>query len=151
MISNGEGIEKYVAMSHSIQIKQDEGGFFVSIPDLPGCMSQGETLEEAYAMIMDAKTAWIEAALKNDEQIPEPTEDKKYGGKILLRIPPKLHEELAKNAVKQEVSLNLYLTYLLTKGNEKKEFHIYNNKRIDMKVEVHTSPPQKDRLRIYEE
>jgi predicted RNase H-like HicB family nuclease len=76
MISREE-IKKYVDMPHSIQIKQEEGGFFVSIPDLSGCMSQGDTLNEAYSMIMDAKATWIEGALNNGETIPEPTEDKK--------------------------------------------------------------------------
>ena len=136
-----EDVEKYVRINNSIQIKQDEGGFFASIPDLPGCMSQGNTLEEAYAMIMDAKAAWIEAALKNGETIPEPIEDKKHSGRILLRIPPALHAELAENALRQEVSLNQYLIYLLTKANEKVEYHFHHTNKYDIgKIEVNTTP-----------
>ena len=42
----------------------DEGGFIVSYPDLPGCLSSGETLEQAIANAEDAKKAWLEAAGK---------------------------------------------------------------------------------------
>lgn len=95
MIINKEDIEKYVDMSHIIRIEQNEGGFFVSIPDLSGCMSQGETLSEAYSMIMDAKAAWIEAALKNNESIPKPSETCfKYEQRIA-----ELEEEVKKGMV----------------------------------------------------
>lgn len=113
-------LERYVDMPHVIEIKRSaDGGFFVSIPDLPGCFSQAETTQEAYEMILDAKKAWIEVALEDGETIPEPSDERTYSGRILLRIPPELHFELAKKAALQEVSLNQYLTYLLTKENEK--------------------------------
>lgn len=148
---NKEEIKKYVSMPHSIQIKQDEDGFFVSIPDLSGCMSQGETLGEAYSMIIDAKAAWIEAALKNNEAIPEPAEDKKHSGRMLLRIPPVLHAELSENALRQGVSLNHYLTYLLTKENEKIEFHFHHTNKFDIKnVQVNAIPISRDRILKYE-
>ena len=41
---------------------QDEGGFVVSYPDLPGCITCGETIESAVANAVDAKKAWLEAA-----------------------------------------------------------------------------------------
>ena len=44
------------------------------IVDLPGCMSQGDDLEEAMANIQEAKTAWIETAWDCDDEIPLPTE-----------------------------------------------------------------------------
>ena len=40
---------------------KDEGGFVVSYPDLPGCITCGETLESAIENAQDAKKAWIEA------------------------------------------------------------------------------------------
>ena len=51
-----------------------EGGFVVEIPDLPGCISQGETVEEAYKMIQDVKLCWIETALEVGVEVPEPRE-----------------------------------------------------------------------------
>ena len=40
----------------------DEGGFVVSYPDLPGCITCGDTMEAAIANARDAKTEWLAAA-----------------------------------------------------------------------------------------
>ena len=131
-------IQKYVDMPHAINVRKDDEGFVVMIPDLSGCISQGDTLEEAYSMILDAKRAWIESAIQEGEKIPEPSDEKKYGGKILLRIPPQLHEDLATMAQNQDISLNQYLIYLLTKENQKVEFHYHQTNQISVdKVEVY--------------
>jgi predicted RNase H-like HicB family nuclease len=53
---------------------QEEGGYSVTVPALPGCVSQGETLEEAIAMARDAIRGWIEVAEKHGEPIPEEIE-----------------------------------------------------------------------------
>jgi len=42
---------------------KDEGGFVVTYPELPGCMSCGETMESAMKNAREAKKAWLEAAL----------------------------------------------------------------------------------------
>jgi len=145
-----EDITKYVNMSHSIQFREDEDGFVVFIPDLPGCISQGDTIEEAYSMIKEAKYVWIESALEDGETIPEPSEDKKYSGKILLRIPHVLHAELSKMASLQGSSLNQYLIFLLTKENEKVELHFHKTNEYNIeKIEVQTSPVNRTEVARY--
>ena len=52
---------------------QEEGGFVVSYPDLPGCITCGKTVESAVANALNAKKAGIEAALENGI-LPEYTE-----------------------------------------------------------------------------
>lgn len=56
-------LNDYMAMSYRMEIVEDkdEGGFVVSYPDLPGCITCGETLESAIENAQDAKKAWIEA------------------------------------------------------------------------------------------
>ncbi len=52
----------------------DEGGGFVArVPDLPGCMSDGATPEEAAAQVQDAIATWIEAATDLGHAIPAPS------------------------------------------------------------------------------
>ena len=59
-------LNDYLAMSYRMEIVEDkdEGGFVVSFPDLPGCITCGETVESAVANAMDAKKEWLVAALK---------------------------------------------------------------------------------------
>jgi predicted RNase H-like HicB family nuclease len=52
---------------------EDGGGFLATVPDLPGCMSDGETPEEALVNIRDAILTWIEAAEDMGRPIPEPS------------------------------------------------------------------------------
>ena len=40
----------------------EEGGFWVEVPALPGCVSEGETMEEALANIREAAAGWLEVA-----------------------------------------------------------------------------------------
>lgn len=50
----------------------EEGGCFLAIvPDLPGCMSHGDTEEEAVASVKDAITEWIAEAESLGRSIPE--------------------------------------------------------------------------------
>lgn len=52
---------------------QDGGGFLATVPDLPGCMSDGETPEEAIGNVQDAIAAWMEAATDMGRSIPAPS------------------------------------------------------------------------------
>ena len=55
----------YLTMNCHMKIEEDkdEGGFVVSFPELPGCITCGETVESAVANALDAKKAWLEAAV----------------------------------------------------------------------------------------
>ena len=52
---------------------EDGGGFSAVVPDLPGCMSDGETPEEAIVNVQDAIAVWIEAASDLGRTIPRPS------------------------------------------------------------------------------
>lgn len=56
----------YPALFH----KADEGGFWVSFPDLPECLTQGETMDEAYAMAIEALGLCLTEKKKNALPIP---------------------------------------------------------------------------------
>jgi antitoxin HicB len=49
------------------------GGFLALAPDLPGCMSDGETPAEALANVYDAIACWIEGATELGHPVPEPS------------------------------------------------------------------------------
>lgn len=53
--------------------QQDGGGFLATVPDLPGCMSDGDTPEEAISNVQDAISVWIEAANDLGRPVPAPS------------------------------------------------------------------------------
>ena len=58
-------LNEYLALPYRMEIVEDreEGGYVVSYPDLPGCLTCGETIESAVENARDAKRVWLEAAL----------------------------------------------------------------------------------------
>ena len=112
-------IDDYMNLPYRMELvpDTDEGGFIVSFPDLKGCLSSGETVEEAVANAVDAKREWIIAALEEGIEIPVPDTDEEYSGQFKLRIPKSLHRQLALASRREGVSMNQYCVYLLSKGN----------------------------------
>ena len=51
--------------------KEKEGGYTVIVPDLPGCVSEGNTLEEAIWMGTDAASGWVLDELEDGKPIPK--------------------------------------------------------------------------------
>ena len=55
-------------------LTDDEGGgYLIEFPDLPGCMSDGATIEDAITNGLDAMRGWIEAMRAEGHPIPAPT------------------------------------------------------------------------------
>lgn len=52
--------------------REEGGGWAISVPDLPGCMSDGETIEEAVHNVQDAIACWIDAAQRLGREVPRP-------------------------------------------------------------------------------
>jgi antitoxin HicB len=76
------------------------GGYLIEFPDPPGCMSDGETIEEALANGAEAKRDWIAAMREAGRPIPAPSDAavETYSGKWVLRTPKSLHRGLAERA-----------------------------------------------------
>jgi predicted RNase H-like HicB family nuclease len=107
--------------------EEDGGGFLITFPDLPGCMSDGETIEEAVDNGRDAFRAWISAAVDAGRPIPKPTakpvELVEASGKFVARLPKSLHARLTARARQEGVSLNTLVLALLAEGLGHREAH----------------------------
>jgi predicted RNase H-like HicB family nuclease len=57
----------------AIEIGNTETAYGIVVPDLPGCFSAGDTMDEAMKNAGEAIYAWIEAALDAGEEIPKPS------------------------------------------------------------------------------
>jgi antitoxin HicB len=64
-------------LEYSIRIERladgDGGGYLAIVPDLPGCISDGETPEEALKNVQEAIASWLEAAREWEMDIPQPS------------------------------------------------------------------------------
>lgn len=112
-------VEEYMKMPYRIELTPDidEGGFIVSYPDLPGCLSMGESVEEAYRNALEAKYEWIKAAIEMGRNINEPASVEDYSGQFKLRMPKSLHKSLAEHSKQEGISMNQYCLYLLSKND----------------------------------
>ncbi len=68
-------LDYFLSLKYPISIyPEEEGGYTAMIPDLPGCMTQGETLEEVVMNIEEARQLWIETVyFSNKKDIPRPS------------------------------------------------------------------------------
>ena len=96
----------------------DGGGYLISFPDLPGCMSDGETIEETVVNGRDAFSVWMSARAHQGKPIPSPTRHGESAAPVRLmqRLPRSLHASLVARARSEGTSLNTLVTMLLAEG-----------------------------------
>lgn len=117
-------LNEYLKIPYRLEIIPDteEGGFVASYPELPGCVTCGETEEQAAANASDAKKAWLEAALEEGLDIAEPDSENSFSGQFKIRIPKSLHRQLAEQSKREGISMNQYCLYLLSQNNAANTF-----------------------------
>ena len=94
--------------------EEEGGGWLITFPDLPGCMSDGETPEEAMANGRDALAAWIRAMKEAGREIPKPGDSP--SGKFIARVPRSIHARLAARARQEGVSMNALVSSFLAES-----------------------------------
>ena len=114
-------LEEYMKLPYKLEIIPDteESGYVASYPELPGCITCGETIASVVANAEDAKKEWLLAAIEEKIEIAEPESADSYSGQFKLRLPKTLHKTLAEDSKKEGVSMNQYCVYLLAKNSEK--------------------------------
>ncbi len=112
-----KAIEYYLNLRYPVTIiPSEDGGYVAEIEDLPGCFTQGETIEETCANIEEARRLWIEVAYDDSQDIPEPRDKQNYSGNFIVRGPRSLHRKLDQMAKREGVSLNQYLVSTLSRS-----------------------------------
>ncbi len=111
-------VDEYMKMPYKLEIVEDplEGGYVASYPELRGCITCAETMEELIDAVKDAKKEWILAEMEEGHTIPEPQSVNSYSGQFKLRMPKSLHRRLAAIAKEEGVSMNQYCLFLLSQN-----------------------------------
>lgn len=66
-------LDEYLARKYPLSvIAEEEGGYTIVFLDLPGCMSQVESLDEVGAVADEIRVLWIETAYERGQEIPPP-------------------------------------------------------------------------------
>jgi antitoxin HicB len=107
--------------------EEDGGGFLITFPDLPGCMSDGETEAEAIVNGRDAFESWMSARVDIGKAIPEPAYRPEVvqgaSGRFVTRLPKSIHAKLAERAKAEGVSLNALVLAFIAEGLGRKNVH----------------------------
>lgn len=110
-------ISQLLIESYSFTIRplseDDGGGYMIEYPDLPGCVSDGDTPEEAIRNGRDAVKAYLLDCQKHGDPIPKPTT---ASGQWRQRVPRSLHARLVARAREEGVSLNSLVTSMIAEG-----------------------------------
>ncbi len=94
----------------------DGGGFLIEYPDLPGCMSDGDSIEKAITNGRDAIQCWMAAANAAGRKIPKPGSLDQVSGKWVQRVPKSLHQRLTEQAQLEGVSLNTLVVSMIAES-----------------------------------
>ena len=109
---------------------EEGGGYLITFPDLPGCMSDGETETEAVENGRDAFIAVVSALADMGRDIPAPSfspDDATVpgaSGKFVARVPKSIHAKLTTRAKVEGVSLNTLVLTLIAEGLGRREGHL---------------------------
>lgn len=110
-------VDEYKRLPYERVIVPDpSGGYFGTVIELDGCMTEGETVEETASNLEEAMQGWLETSLSHNLDIPEPLALRDYSGQFNVRIPKSLHRDLVRTALKEDVSLNALVNSLLERG-----------------------------------
>jgi len=111
-------VEYYMSLPYTMTVRYhpEQGGYYVAgYIELPDLTMTGGTPEEAVKELLVEKPEWLETCLKLGIPIPLPIEPQKFSGKIIVRMPPSLHESLIRIAELEGVSLNQYMVSSLAR------------------------------------
>ncbi|MFQ4144963.1 type II toxin-antitoxin system HicB family antitoxin [Chlorogloeopsis sp. ULAP02] len=116
-----KSLDYYLNLNYPITLYPDveEGGYVAEIKDLPGCLTQGETLEETIDNIAEARELWIETIYEKGDEIPLPSTEINDSFDLQIRIPKALHRSLSALAQREGVSLNEYILSVLDEVSDK--------------------------------
>lgn len=111
-------LEEYLDLPYEVSLTRDQSddgtaGWVAAVEELPGCLAQGQTPEEAVQHVRDAMAGWLSVAIQDGVEIPPPRSQSAHSGRFVVRLPQSLHADLARAAEREGVSLNQLVANVL--------------------------------------
>lgn len=102
-------VKRLASLAWTTELKRyEDGTVFAKVVELPGCMTEADSEEEAVRSLREALELWLESELEHGRTIPKP-EARRYSGTFTVRTSPWLHRLAADAARRQNVSLNEFV------------------------------------------
>jgi RNA polymerase sigma-B factor len=113
-------LTRFLARPYHVAVRSDRDQWSAVVEELPGCEARGASADEAVEHLKPVMERWLSVALEEGREIPPPaTEGAKrkpapsHSGRLLLRMPSELHQELSLAAEREHTSLNRFITDVL--------------------------------------
>jgi antitoxin HicB len=116
-----KSLQDYQKLNYKMEIEfnPEEKAYFVTFPELPGCMADGNSPNEAIKEAIKAKNKWLEIAIQTGWTVPEPTPKIETSGRLTTRLPKYLHKKLIIRAEQEGVSQNQLIATYIAEGLER--------------------------------
>lgn len=113
-------------LKYSVQIvwSEDDAAYLAQIPELPGCMADGKTPEEAIKTVYEVAEEWIKSAQEMSRPVPSPLSVGDYS-KMAIEFRSKVQEEVKRqveDAVGRVLKELSHLTPMLTAGKDPADY-----------------------------
>lgn len=109
--------EQHLEQPYEIALVRRDGDageeWWAQVVELPGCEARAKTEDEVLSAVRRAMVVWIQDALDNERPVPPPRAVAVHSGRLLVRMPPSLHSDLARLADREKVSLNTLIVGIL--------------------------------------
>lgn len=99
-----------------VLIPEREGGYSAFVIEFPGCVSAGDTPDEAMENLSEAMELWLEAVIEAGQSVPAPAEATDYSGRLNVRMPETIHRDAAVRAQIDGVSLNQWILSAISRA-----------------------------------
>ena len=100
--------------------KEEGGGYLLEYPDIPGCMSDGETVEEAIANGREALRDCVAVFRESGRKVPKPGIE---AAQWRQRLPRTLYSKLTAQAQNEGVSINSFVTAIIAEAIGARQAH----------------------------
>lgn len=107
--------------SATVKWSDEDNGFIATVSELQGLSAFGETQEEAVKELQLAMEVFLESLESSGEVLPPPNKLVRHSGQTRLRMPKRLHAELAFEAENEGISLNSYIVTILAERHTERQ------------------------------
>jgi RNA polymerase sigma-B factor len=117
-VGASQAVPRSVELAYNVKVSRESDGWVATAEGLPDCSASGATPEHAVQRLRPVLESWLNSAIAESRgaaagDVSKQKSTSRYSGRFLVRMPGELHEQLARAAERNHVSLNRFVTEAL--------------------------------------